>query len=166
MRPLAIVAFATVAAWATLHCSPAAAQTFDDRWSIIPKAKAAEPPSPPTNEQLTPSEQHQNRSSPEDAQNEMIKQTFSGKAAFYSYRSGKTASGTMFDRDMLTAAHRTLPFGTRVRVTDVATNKSVTVIITDRGPKTPGYVLDLSLGAARALGITDRGIARVRADVL
>jgi rare lipoprotein A len=96
----------------------------------------------------------------------MIKQTFSGKAAFYSYRSGKTASGTMFDRDMLTAAHRTLPFGTRVRVTDVATNKSVTVIITDRGPKTPGYVLDLSLGAARALGITDRGIARVRADVL
>jgi rare lipoprotein A len=66
----------------------------------------------------------------------------------------------------LTAAHRNLPFGTRVRVTDLASSKSVVVRITDRGPWVRGRVLDLSLGAARSLGITGRGVAQVRADVL
>jgi rare lipoprotein A len=67
---------------------------------------------------------------------------------------------------MLTAAHRSLPFGTKVRVTDVATNKSVVVRITDRGPRARDRVLDLSLGAARSLGIMDRGVVQVRAEVL
>jgi rare lipoprotein A len=91
---------------------------------------------------------------------------FSGKASFYSYRAGKTASGETFDRDLATAAHRSLPFGTKVRVTDVATNKSVVVEITDRGPHVADRVLDLSQGAARALGIGDRGVIEVRAEVL
>jgi rare lipoprotein A len=72
----------------------------------------------------------------------------------------------LFNRNSLTAAHRSLPFGTRVRVTDVASRKSVTVTIIDRGPRTAGRVLDLSLAAARSLGITDRGVAYVRAEVL
>jgi rare lipoprotein A len=59
-----------------------------------------------------------------------------------------------------------LPFGTKVRVTDLATNKSVVVVITDRGPKVRDRVLDLSLAAARSLGITDRGVAQVRVEVL
>ena len=79
---------------------------------------------------------------------------------------GKTASGSSFNRDSLTAAHRNLPFGTRVRVTDLASSKSVVVRITDRGPWVRGRVLDLSLGAARSVGITDRGVAQVRAEVL
>jgi rare lipoprotein A len=92
--------------------------------------------------------------------------TFTGKASFYSYRKAKTASGSSFDRDQLTAAHRTLPLGTKVRVMDVATGKSVVVWITDRGPFIRSRVLDLSLGAARTLGIEDRGVIEIRADVL
>jgi rare lipoprotein A len=65
-----------------------------------------------------------------------------------------------------TAAHRSLPFGTKVRVTDLATNKSVVVVITDRGPKVRDRVLDLSLAAARGLGITARGVAQVRVEAL
>jgi rare lipoprotein A len=90
----------------------------------------------------------------------------SGKASFYSYSKGKTASGASFDRDMPTAAHRSLPFGTRVRITDVSTSKSLVVRITDRGPWVRGRVLDLSLGAARDLGIMHRGVVEVRAEVL
>jgi rare lipoprotein A len=66
----------------------------------------------------------------------------------------------------MTAAHRTLPFGTRVRVTDLASTKSVIVRIVDRGPWIRDRVLDLSLGAARTLGITERGVAQVRIEVL
>ena len=91
---------------------------------------------------------------------------FSGKASYYSYQTGKTASGVTFDRNLPTAAHRSLPFGTKVCVTDLATNKSVVVVITDRGPKVRDRVLDLSLAAARSLGITDRGVAQVRVEVL
>ena len=66
----------------------------------------------------------------------------------------------------MTAAHRTLPFGTKVRVIDVASTKSVVVKIVDRGPWIRGRILDLSRGAARALGITDRGVAQVRVELL
>jgi rare lipoprotein A len=81
-------------------------------------------------------------------------QTFFGMAAFYPGRGGG-----------LTAAHKTLPFGTRVRVTDVKTGRSVIVTINDRGPYTRGRVLDLCTKAARELGMIDRGVARVRADI-
>jgi rare lipoprotein A len=81
--------------------------------------------------------------------------SFSGMAAFYSGRGGG-----------LTAAHRTLPFGTRVRVTDPKTGRSVVVTINDRGPFGHGRVLDLCTSAARSLGMIDRGVIYVRADVL
>lgn len=81
--------------------------------------------------------------------------TFFGMAAYYS---GRGAG--------LTAAHKTLPFGTRLRVTNVKTGRSVVVTINDRGPFNRGRVLDLCTRAARALGMMDQGIARVRADVL
>lgn len=82
-------------------------------------------------------------------------QTFFGMAAYYSGR------GTG-----LTAAHKTLPFGTRVRVTDPKTGRSVIVTINDRGPFNRGRVLDLCTGAARSLGMIQRGVIYVRADVL
>ena len=88
-----------------------------------------------------------------------------GLASFY--KSGKhTATGEVFDPDGLTAAHRTLPFGTRVRVTRVDTGDSVIVRINDRGPFKPGRVIDLSRGAAEDLKMTDKGLAAVKLEVV
>jgi rare lipoprotein A len=66
----------------------------------------------------------------------------------------------------LTAAHRTLPFGTRVRVTHLASGRSVTVRINDRGPFVPGRVVDVSVLAAETLGMTEQGVAKVKLDVI
>ncbi len=88
-----------------------------------------------------------------------------GLASFYA-EGPRTASGERFDRHKLTAAHRTLPFGTRVRVTNVATGRSVTVRINDRGPFVPGRVVDVSYSAAESLGITGRGVAKVKLEVV
>jgi len=88
-----------------------------------------------------------------------------GLASFYSY-DPHTASGEKFDKHELTAAHRTLPFGTRLRVTDVSTGRSVTVRVNDRGPFVPGRVVDVSASAAETLGITGKGVAKVKLDVV
>jgi rare lipoprotein A len=90
---------------------------------------------------------------------------FSGKASFYGNESGsKTASGQRFNQNAMTAAHRTLPFGTKVRVT--YRGQSVVVTINDRGPFIKGRVLDLSKGAARAVGLTGAGVGHVTAEVV
>ncbi len=78
----------------------------------------------------------------------------------------RSADGGVFDESELTAAHQTLPFGTRVRVVDVTTGRSVIVKITDRGILSPGRVIDLSSAAADSLGILSQGVARVRLEVL
>jgi len=91
--------------------------------------------------------------------------TFSGMASFYGNEAGRqTASGQRFNQEMMTAAHRSLPFGTRLRVTHAG--RSVIVTINDRGPFVRGRVLDLSTGAARAVGLTSRGVGLVVAEVL
>jgi rare lipoprotein A len=91
---------------------------------------------------------------------------FSGKASFYGHHyHGRVASGARYDPGKFTAAHRNLPFGTKVRVKDRRTGRSVVVTINDRGPFVRGRVFDLSLAAAKALGMTDRGIAAVTAQV-
>ncbi|MDO9296076.1 septal ring lytic transglycosylase RlpA family protein [Bradyrhizobium sp.] len=91
--------------------------------------------------------------------------SFSGMASFYGNESGsKTASGQRFNQNAMTAAHRSLPFGTRVKVTHGS--QSVVVTINDRGPFIKGRVLDLSTGAARAVGLTSRGVGRVVAEVM
>lgn len=77
-----------------------------------------------------------------------------------------TANGEIFDMYALTAAHKDLPFGARLRVTDVATGRSVIVRINDRGPYLGQRALDLSFGAARELGIVRRGLAEVRYSLL
>ena len=87
-----------------------------------------------------------------------------GIASFYKYES-KIASGEQFNPRELTAAHRTLPFGTRLRVTNVATGQSVTVRVNDRGPFIPGRVVDVSHSAAKELGMIDRGITKVKLEV-
>jgi rare lipoprotein A len=91
--------------------------------------------------------------------------SFSGMASFYGNESGsKTASGARFNQNAMTAAHRSLPFGTRLRVTHGG--RSVVVTINDRGPFIRGRVLDLSTGAARAVGLTGAGVGHVTAQVV
>ena len=90
---------------------------------------------------------------------------FSGRASYYGNESGsRTASGQRFNQNAMTAAHRSLPFGTKLRVTHGG--RSVVVTINDRGPFIRGRVLDLSTGAARAVGLTGAGVGRVTAEVV
>jgi rare lipoprotein A len=90
--------------------------------------------------------------------------SFSGIASYYGNNVGnKTASGQRFNENAMTAAHRHLPFGTKVKVTH--RNRSVVVTINDRGPFIRGRVIDLSKGAARVIGLTGRGVGHVVAEV-
>jgi rare lipoprotein A len=91
-----------------------------------------------------------------------------GMASWYggSLNGGPTASGERFNQDDLTAAHRTLPFGARVRVTNQKNQRQVTVRINDRGPFSRGRVIDLSRAAARLLGMIDDGVVPVLVEVL
>jgi len=98
-------------------------------------------------------------------------QKFKGMLAIASWYGGKfhgriTANGERFDMDGLTAAHRSLPFGSKVRVTNPATNDSIIVRINDRGPYVGNRVIDLSRAAAKAVRIIDSGVAPVRLEVL
>ncbi|KAA9340073.1 septal ring lytic transglycosylase RlpA family protein [Adhaeribacter soli] len=90
--------------------------------------------------------------------------TEEGKASYYSDKLAgrKMANGEKYRPGKLTAAHKTLPFGTKVKVTNPKTNRSVKVTITDRGPFAPGRVIDLSRKAARKLDIIDAGVAPVK----
>lgn len=90
-----------------------------------------------------------------------------GRASYYGSKHDgmTTADGSTFDRTDFTAAHRTLPFGTVVRVTNLANGRMVKVRISDRGPHILGRVIDLSAAAARELGMLRRGLARVRLRV-
>ncbi len=94
--------------------------------------------------------------------------TEKGKATYYGARfAGQlTANGEQFDPDKLTAAHRDLPFGTEVRVTNLDNGKQVTVRINDRGPFVPGRIIDLSRGAAERIGMIESGVAQVSLQVL
>jgi rare lipoprotein A len=86
-------------------------------------------------------------------------------ASFYGEDS-QTASGEQFNPNELTAAHRTLPFGTRLRVTNVTNGRSVIVRVNDRGPFIRGRAVDVSSSAAERLGMIDQGIAKVKLDVI
>ncbi len=94
--------------------------------------------------------------------------TLNGIASWYGYdfAGNRTASGKRYNPEGMTAAHRSLPFGTRVRVTNTRNGRSVVVSITDRGPYIRGRIIDLSLGAARVLGMMGSGVAPVKIEVL
>ncbi len=82
----------------------------------------------------------------------------------HKYHGRQTASGAVFDMYAMTAAHKTLPFGTRLRVTHPRNRRSVVVEVNDRGPFIKGRDLDLSMGAAQALAMVDEGVARVQIE--
>ncbi len=89
-----------------------------------------------------------------------------GLASFYGHRhkGRRTASGERYDPAALTCAHRSQPFGARLQVTDLESGRQVVVTVNDRGPFVRGRVIDLSLAAARQLGMVERGVARVRVE--
>lgn len=94
--------------------------------------------------------------------------TVEGIASYYSYDfdKKKTASGEIFNKDGLTAAHREFPFGTVLLVTNLSNGKDVTVTVNDRGPVDKSRIIDLSEGAARQIGMIQDGTIRVRIEVL
>lgn len=121
-----------------------------------PTAPEIERPVPPPPVEETPAPQGR------------VLSTETGIASWYGvpYHNARGANGQIYDQNAMTAAHRTLPLGTVVRVTNLATRQSAVVTITDRGPFVPGRMLDLSRAAALKTGVWRTGIARVRVDVL
>ncbi len=91
-----------------------------------------------------------------------------GKASWYGglFQGKATASGEDYDMYDFTAAHRELPLGTFVKVTNLKNLKSVVVRVNDRGPVTPGRIIDLSYSAARSLGMSKKGLQKVRVDIV
>jgi rare lipoprotein A len=95
-------------------------------------------------------------------------QALKGTASYYGakFHGRRTASGERFNQNALTAAHKTLPLGTKVRVTNLRNGESVEVTINDRGPYVKGRIIDLSKGAARELGMLRSGTAKVKVEVI
>ncbi len=98
----------------------------------------------------------------------VVLKTDTGVASYYAvkFHGRKTASGEIFHKDSLTAAHKTLPFGTRVRVTNLKNNKSVIVKVNDRGMKGKKRIIDLSPAAAKELNMMGSGLIKVKVEVL
>ncbi len=94
--------------------------------------------------------------------------TMEGKVAHYGakFNGRKTAGGEVFNSNSMTMAHKTLPFGTRVKVTNLANKKSVVVRVNDRGPTSPDRIGDLTTGAARKIGMTKAGVVNARLEVV
>lgn len=95
-------------------------------------------------------------------------QTQTGKASFYAdkFEGSPTASGEKYRHSKKTAAHKTLPFGTKVRVTNLENNKTIEVVVNDRGPYVDGRIIDLSRSAAEELDYINKGLAEVRIEVI
>ena len=91
-----------------------------------------------------------------------------GIASYYGedFHGKKTASGEVFDQWKLTCAHRDLPFGTRLRVTNLNNKKSVLVRVNDRGPWVPGRLIDLSYAAAKKIDMVQQGLVKVRVEII
>ncbi len=129
-------------------------------------SKALDLPKPLINERLQPKP-----ASALAALNSVVErviQKFSGRASWYGneFHGRPTASGARFDAQALTAAHRTLPFGTKIRVTNLSNGQNVVVKVNDRGPFSPGRILDVSRAAAQVLGMIRSGTANVKIEVL
>jgi rare lipoprotein A len=109
------------------------------------------------------------RSSSANEKNWSVTSVAQGKASWYSVKTNagtRTASGERLQNDAYTAAHKTLPMGTHIRVTNIANGKSEILRITDRGPHIRGRILDVTIGCAQRLGFYTRGVAPVKMEVL
>jgi rare lipoprotein A len=159
--------FAVAAAAATLAaCAQSSVVTKNSQFGVDARLGSVghvRTASFPSNRRVASAKKHTPFAPPKNAAETEI--ASNGVASFYTEGS-RTANGEKFDTNELTAAHPTLPFGTRLRVTNVATGRAVTVRVNDRGPYVPGRVVDVSQSAANALGMVGAGIAKVRLDVV
>jgi rare lipoprotein A len=91
-----------------------------------------------------------------------------GIASYYgdAFHGKKTASGEVFDQRKLTCAHRELPFGTRLKVTNLENDRSIIVRVNDRGPWVSGRIIDLSYAAAKQIGMLERGLVKVKIEII
>jgi rare lipoprotein A len=107
-------------------------------------------------------------STPEKNSTGWIGYTEKGKASFYAdkHQFGKTASGERYNHDLKTAAHRTIPFGSKVEVTNLTNGKSVVAVVNDRGPFVNGRIVDLSKSAFSSIGNTSAGLISVQIEVI
>lgn len=98
----------------------------------------------------------------------LMAQTYTGKASYYGdgFHGRKSASGKVYDMYRNTCAHKTLPFGTKLKVTNLKNGKSTIVEVTDRGPYAKGRIIDVSKSAAMELGMVAAGVAKVEVEVL
>ncbi len=128
--------------------------------SALAQTAASAPASAKPAEMLTPTAEPKAAATAGDA--------LSGKAAWYGrkFNGRKTASGQRFNASAMTAAHPTLAFGSRVKVTNTKNQRSAVVVINDRGPSTPGRIIDVSQAAATRLGFVRAGTADVKLDVI
>ncbi|MBS1272450.1 MAG: Endolytic peptidoglycan transglycosylase RlpA [Candidatus Marinimicrobia bacterium] len=124
--------------------------------------------SPSGSQESTSAKKSRKSSPPKLNANVRVGQTYVGIASYYAHGfHGKlTANGETFDMYGITAAHKTLPFNTIVRVTNLENDRSILVRINDRGPFIPGRMLDLSYGAAKKLGILGPGTAKVKMEIV
>jgi len=99
---------------------------------------------------------------------EWIGYTEEGKASFYAdkHQFQKTASGALYNHDLKTAAHKTIPFGSKIEVTNITNGKSVIVVVNDRGPFVNGRIVDLSKSAFSSIGNTSLGLISVQIEVI
>lgn len=131
------------------------------------RVAAAPPPPPPIAAAPLPTPKPTPEAGTEEVPQGRPIYTEVGMASWYGppYNNRRGANGKIYDQNAVTAAHRTLPIGSLIRVTNLANGRSAMMRVTDRGPFVPGRVLDLSLGAAKELGIWRAGTAKVRIDV-
>jgi len=151
---------------------PGDPESFIERW-VIPDSRAADPT--PPSEAQTPTIPSITEDQPggrviippmTKQESESEARGVVGKTSYYAYSRGKTSSGAPNNPNGLTAAHRTLPFGTRLRVTDIETRKSVIVVVNDRGPAIRTREIDLTRRAAQVLQMISRGVAQVRIEAI
>jgi rare lipoprotein A (peptidoglycan hydrolase) len=150
MRPMLALIFA-----ATFVPAPAAAQFYAPSWNTTVLAVPAKPSG------MTTSSLTQQPSHPTPSGIHAMK----GLASYY-WQPQMTSSGERFDKNAMTAAHRTLPLNSKVKVTHVESGRSVVVRINDRGPFKPGRVVDLSDRAAEILGFKAHGLAHVKMELV
>lgn len=161
----------TVAMLAVLLALPAQASTpadldFDTSFTPFEDLPEAPEPAPEFVDLNTFDPPIEEEDQPEDSS--VARDLGTGLASYYGrkFHGRRTANGERFDMNAMTAAHRTLPFGTKVRVTNPSNGRSVVVRINDRGPFVRGRTIDLSRVAAEELGMIARGHARVELEVL
>jgi rare lipoprotein A (peptidoglycan hydrolase) len=130
----------------------------------LQEAPVPPPPVPQAREEAAPAPAPQAKEAATPAGKSETTQT--GTASWYGpgFDGKETASGATFDQHAMTAAHRTLPLGTEAKVTNLATGQSVQVTINDRGPYVQGRQLDLSKAAAKQIGLTTQGLAKVKIE--